>query len=404
MHLLQPEANALGVALVHVDHGLQTQSARWVLHCQSIAAHAAYPLHVLRVQVKNHGEGLEAAARKARYRAIAKHFEPSVLLLTAHHQDDQAETVLMKLLSGAGTRGSVGMAALKAHSGLLIARPLLGVTRGAIKDYAEAHALRWIEDPSNQNTDFRRNHLRALLPQLHGAFPDLSHTLSLFAEQAQQDRRVLEHAANAALARVQSLDPQVLRINDLRAESVDLQDWIVRAWLARMGVFQARHWRAALALALASSETGEVKLPAEQGSHTIRRFDQCLYFCAKGCEFKTPTQCWDGKSSCEIFDEQHKIIGQLHFSGDYVPAQSWHWIVSQRTGGERLLLPGAAHHTTLKTLFQHLRVPPWQRNSMILLRFSDTNELAWVGGIAASARFHALCAKQNIRLHLTVDA
>lgn len=401
LHLLQAYASQLGVELIHVDHGMQPQSATWAQHCQMIAGHAGIPLHGLKVKVRNQGEGLEAAARKARYHAIAQHFEQPVLLLTAHHQDDQAETVLLKLFSGAGTRGSVGMSPLKAHSGLLIARPLLGLTRDTLHAYAQEHALKWIEDPSNQNSDFRRNHLRAVLPQLKSAFPDLSHTLSLFAEQAQADRSLLEQLAIAGLARVQALDPQVLQIDALLAEETALQSWIVRAWLGGLGQFHARHWRAALALALAQSDTGTVKLPAELGGHAIRRFDRCLYFCPSESELKLKAQTWDGENQFDILTEQNRIIGRLHFSGAYEKPKSWHWIVSQRTGGERIHLPGKTHHTTLKSLFQQLRIPPWQRSTMILLHFSDTQELAWVGGIAASERFHALSTTQKFRLHFT---
>lgn len=397
-HLLHTHATELKLELIHVNHGMQAQSASWAAHCQAIAAQLGIPIHLVSVTVRNQGEGLEAAARKARYQAIKAHFDQPVLLLTAHHQDDQAETVLLKVLSGAGTRGSVGMAAVKAHSGLQIGRPLLAYRRESLQRYAVQEHLHWIEDPSNQSLDYRRNQLRALLPQLKAAFPDLPHTLSLFAEQAQTDRLMLEQLAHAGLARVQSLDPQVLRIADLRAEAPELQPWILRAWLASFGVFHARHWRAAHMLALADSDTGEVKLPAELGGHCIRRFDFCLYFCLSALEFSMPTLHWDGTEAKEIYNLHKKFIGKLTFSGGYQAQSGWHWIVSQRTGGERLKLPGAKHHTSLKSLFQQLRIPPWQRNSMILLHFSDTNELAWVGGIAASERFHALCRRLNCRL------
>lgn len=404
LHLLQPQAHALQLELVHIDHGLQAQSQHWSQHCRAIATAAGLVIHVLSVRVCNQGEGLEAAARKARYQAIGAHFEQPVLLLTAHHQDDQAETVLMKLLSGAGTRGAVGMKLLTRHTGLVIARPLLAHSRAALQNYAAQHGLHWIEDPSNQNTDFRRNHLRALLPQLKTAFPDLAHTLSLFAEQAQTDRVLLENLAQAGLARVQSLDPRVLRIADLRAEAPELQTWVVRAWLATFGVFHARHWRAAHALALADSDAGALKLPKEMGGHSIRRFDHCLYFCPKPSEFSLPSSSWHGSEPYEIHNDLGQCVGRLAFSASYRPSRDWHWIVSQRTGGERLRLPGAKHHTSLKSLFQQLRIPPWQRNSMILLHFSDTMELAWVGGIAASERFHAFCAGLNCRLHFNASA
>ncbi|MCL5802079.1 MAG: tRNA lysidine(34) synthetase TilS, partial [Gammaproteobacteria bacterium] len=146
---------------VHVDHGLQPNSAQWVKHCEEVCAELQIPLHSLQIKIKlEQGESLEAAARDARYQAIAVLIEDGDALLTAHHQDDQAETVLLQLLRGAGPAGLAGMPECSAFSKGLHVRPLLNFTQAQLRIYAETHHLAWVEDHSNRDLRFDRNYLR----------------------------------------------------------------------------------------------------------------------------------------------------------------------------------------------------------------------------------------------------
>ena len=409
LHALS-QLETFNIEAIHIEHGLHPDSASWAAHCIKFASQLGIHATHLTVEVKN-GNGLEDAARRARYLAIATHTGPDVLLLTAHHQADQAETVLMKLLSGAGPRGGVGMQALSERPEFLLARPLLGIAKAHIIAYAKQHGLRWIEDPSNQSPQFRRNRIRQLMPELHAIYPDADLTLSKHAEQAGNDRALLERQASQALARCQSLDPAVLRLTPLAAETLTLQPWIVRAWLAALGVHAPALVNASLALANASAEYGEVKTRSKstliEGSGSpiandiVRRFDSCLYYeQQKGTETAlkqiAPTR-WHAHTPLQLGN-----LGTLQFDVMTAVSESI-WLVTQRQGGERIQLParqqhGKPHRHALKDILQQLRVPPWQRNRLIVMLFPDNSEVACVVGICASARFQDWLNKHATRL------
>src|SRR5918995_5775614 len=132
------------VSAIHVHHGLSPNADRWAAFCRRLCKRWGVPLTVRRVKVAKGGKGLEAAAREARYQVFSKVKEDCLVL--AHHLDDQAETVLMNLLRGAGRRGASGMPRESQFRGKTVLRPLLDVPRAAIVAYAREHDLEWIED------------------------------------------------------------------------------------------------------------------------------------------------------------------------------------------------------------------------------------------------------------------
>src|SRR3954468_19896392 len=143
------------VSAIHVHHGLSANADAWTKFCRRLCKRWNVPLTVRRVKVKPSGRGLEAAAREASYRAFGR--EKADVIALAHHLDDQAETVLMNLLRGAGVRGASGMAPLTRFQGKLIARPLLDVPRKKLEDHARRHGLEWIEDETNADDTLTRN-------------------------------------------------------------------------------------------------------------------------------------------------------------------------------------------------------------------------------------------------------
>ena len=151
-----------GLRLVHVDHGLQAASGEWARHCASVARRLRVPFVALSANVqRKRGESPEAAAREARYALLAKAMKPGEVLVTAQHRDDQVETLLLQLFRGAGVAGLAAMPAIAPFGPGRIARPLLGTSRAELEAYAKVHRLRWVEDPTNMETQFARNFLRA---------------------------------------------------------------------------------------------------------------------------------------------------------------------------------------------------------------------------------------------------
>src|SRR6187399_3693926 len=180
-HLLVKQRRKLGgLRLLHVDHGLQPASAEWSRHCARMARTWRVPFVSLRARIEHQkGESPEAAARDARYELLASAMQPGEVLVTAQHRDDQAETLLLQLLRGAGVSGLAGMPSVAAFGAGLIARPLLHVSRAEIESAARKAHLRWIEDPSNADTRYSRNFVRQrLMPLIREHWPGADKALT----------------------------------------------------------------------------------------------------------------------------------------------------------------------------------------------------------------------------------
>ena len=161
------------LAAVHVDHQLQAESSNWAQHCRRVAESIGIDCAVLAVDAAAQpGDSPEAAARAARYKAWADFVAPDQLLVTAHHADDQLETLLLRLLRGAGVRGMSGIRTAYSGEALRVHRPLLSLTRADLALVAADWRLSWIDDPSNDDQRFDRNFVRAsVLPAMTARWP-----------------------------------------------------------------------------------------------------------------------------------------------------------------------------------------------------------------------------------------
>ena len=228
----------LRLVAVHIDHGLAAQSGAWSQHCSAVcqALEVAFVLESVQVQGGS-GEGTEAAARRARYAALARHVGPGEVLLTAHHQDDQAETLLLQLLRGAGVQGLAGMREAMGFAAGRHLRPLLGFSRAALRHYADSAGLQWIEDPSNADVGYRRNLLRHdVLPLLTQQWPQAAALLARAAQHAGEAALLLDELAAADLDRCRWRDTAtVLSVSALQALSPARQRNVLRYWLRVRG-------------------------------------------------------------------------------------------------------------------------------------------------------------------------
>jgi len=181
----------------HVDHGLHPDSARWSVHCAEVAAELGVEHVSVRVAVDRAApSGLEAAARTARYRALADLMSLGEVLLTAHHGDDQLETLLLRLVRGTGVRGLRGIRDHEPFGAGRLARPLLGCTRAEILAQARAWNLRWLEDPANASLEHDRNFLRAtVVPRLVERWSAAARSAQRLAEQMADAERILDEVA-----------------------------------------------------------------------------------------------------------------------------------------------------------------------------------------------------------------
>jgi tRNA(Ile)-lysidine synthase len=193
---------------LHVDHALHPDSAAWDAHCAAFSAALGVPYRSARVEVdRSLGIGLEAAAREARYAALAELLEPGEILLTAHHADDVLETIMHRIVRGTGIRGLRGVLPRARLGRGFVVRPLLGFERAELRVVAERWGIGWLEDPSNRSLDYDRNYLRAeVLPALKRRWPRACQAAARLAAAAGDAEEILEAAAAADLARAGSTE------------------------------------------------------------------------------------------------------------------------------------------------------------------------------------------------------
>jgi tRNA(Ile)-lysidine synthase len=225
---------ALTVRAVHVDHHLQPASARWSAHCRRMARRLGFALQVRNIQVAcARGESLEAAARQARYAALAAALREGEVLLTAHHADDQLETVLLQLLRGAGIAGIAAMPAVAPFARTVLVRPLLERAGAELRDWLRGQGIPWVEDDSNADERLERNYLRArVLPPVRARWPGAAASVARTARHAAEAQRLLAAlgAADAAQAAVGSaLSAPVLRRLSVERRRNALRHWISTA-------------------------------------------------------------------------------------------------------------------------------------------------------------------------------
>ncbi len=255
LHLLAQLARSEALpalSALHVHHGLQAAADGWPAHCQVVCRSLGIPLRVERVQVAV-GGSIEQAARDARYRAFQANLGEGQVLLTAQHLDDQAETLLFRLLRGAGLRGLAAMPASRPLGGGRLCRPLLGVSRAELEAYAQTHRLDWVEDPSNQDPRFSRNYLRReIMPRLASHWPQavagmarcaahLREAEDLLAELAAIDLRACRQPSE--LDWPDWLDLPRIALEPLRRLSAARQRNLLRAWLGQLTRLpDSDHW------------------------------------------------------------------------------------------------------------------------------------------------------------------
>ena len=191
------------VRALHVDHGLRPAAKEWARHCRSLARRVHVPLKVLTTRVeRGRGESLEAAAREARYRLLASALEPGEVLLTAHHSDDQLETVLLQLFRGSGLPGLAGMPAQAPFAKGWLVRPLLSRSRAELENWAREKQLTWVDDDSNADDQLDRNYLRLhVLPRIRERWPGSATAVARSARHAAEAQTLLDALALADVDR-----------------------------------------------------------------------------------------------------------------------------------------------------------------------------------------------------------
>jgi tRNA(Ile)-lysidine synthase len=356
---------------LHIDHGLHAASAQWATAARSHARALRVPCEIVRVRVRRaRGESLEAVARHARYGALLARLGDGELLLTAHHQDDQLETLLLALLRGSGVRGLAAMAPCTAIGGARLMRPLLPVSRLQLERYARARGLAFSEDPSNADERFDRNYLRRqVLPRVRLRWPAAAVAGGRAAAHLAEAQALLDAAARHAVAA--AADGAALRASRLRLLPAAERRNALRYWLGERGLPLPDHRRLReMSGPLLAARADSAPLVRWQGGE-LRRFGDRLLAQAlpahtvparlpRAGSWNWRRQSWlplGPRGRLGMIADRH---GDVDLASLPCPLR-----IRFRRGGERLRTPHGS--VPLKDLLQQRGIAPWQRTQVPLL-------------------------------------
>lgn len=373
---------------IHINHRLHADADQWSRRCEQFAVDLCIDYVARNVEVDPADpRGLEAAARAARYAVLDTELRPGEWLLTAHHADDQLETVLLQLLRGGGPAGIAAMPARASFGAGWLVRPLLDFDRQALSAYANAHNLPCIDDPSNADRQRDRNYLRhEIVPRLKARWPAAAVTAGRAARHAAQAKQLLGDLAMLDLAQLAAVDAATLPIDATLALGRARAENVVRHWLAQR------------------------QLPVPD----TRRLDALLQQATDAAEDRAPritwpgaeARCWHGRIyAFAPLPEPHPLpdrwrgeplslgagLGELQAASAnnglraevFVDGVDVRW----RYGGERIRPAGQRHHRELKALLREAGIPPWLRDRIPLLWVGD--KLAAVADLWVADEFAA---------------
>lgn len=406
LHSLAALRESFGVQLLalHVDHGLQDESRAWSELCASRAADLGVEYRVLQVAVDSgSGQGTEAAARESRYAAFRAETQHGDWLLSAHHKDDQAETLLLNLLRGSGPAGLAGIGEVQPFGSAWLVRPLLSYSRDELRQYAVAHDLEWIDDPSNEDRSFDRNYLRhEVFPVLQARWPDASSRLRQSALLASEAALLLDQLADSDLRSLGARADR-LSVSGLRALEEERQRNLLRYTVRELGLPPAP------ATALHSIVTN--LLPARKDAQPIVQWDGAEVRRYRDQVYLFPQSAGSGPGHTSPFAAGHVVLGpglgllRLDSGAD----QGLSKVVVEaglevrwREGGEQIKPAGQAHTKKLKKLLQEEGIVPWMRDRLPLVYANDRLVAVadlWVADEAASSPGTAIHWDDRPALH-----
>jgi tRNA(Ile)-lysidine synthase len=394
LHLAHQYAKDNGVALhaFHIHHGLSHNADQWLDHCRQACHSLDVAFEARRVVLaRREDSGTEEAARNARYAALGalcvEHHVP--LLLTAHHLDDQAETVLLQLLRGSGVAGMSGMdnanraPDMLGSAGLIVARPLLALSRAELEEYASRHGVAYVEDESNRDPRYARNALRhQVMPALATCFPGFQQRFARTAHHAQAAQRLLIEMAAQDFEICRSGD--ALDVNQLRLLSADRTDNLLRYWFGSRGMrMPSTAWLHEMRTQLLEAKA-DAQLCVTHADCHIRRHRDRVFITPRRDEEYSEVEpvnfTWNGEACLDFPTFHGKLCFDVDESGiaaDWLHGRSC--TIHYRQGGERLK-PAANRPTkSLKYHYQAMDIPAWERERLPLV--SSGGKLLFAAGL-----------------------
>ena len=378
--------------VMHVNHGWHVDSIKWANICQETCAKLGIYCEILPVDAHpKSGESPEAYAREARYGAMAKRIPIGDYLLTGHHRNDQAETLLLQLLRGAGLKGLASMPFCQTFAKAYLIRPLLDFTRTELYEYAQKHQLTWVEDDSNMDLRFNRNFIRhQILPLIQQRWPQADKTIARAAANLAEGHSLLDEIAHQDWVVVQGSAPNILTISSLLKLSAMRRRNILRYWLKQLH-FSLPSQKQLQQIEILLKSRMDASPQVNWGKVQLRRYRDYIYALNIGENekiFEIEFIIWKLDQIVTL-----PTLGQLKSKQvlgaglNYSLFKDKQVYVTFRQGGERFYASNHQGSHPLKKLFQEWSVPPWQRNKVPLIYYQE--ELIAVVGYDIDPRFAA---------------
>jgi tRNA(Ile)-lysidine synthase len=387
-----PSSPALSA--IHVDHGIHADAPAWAEHCRRYCAALGVPLRVRSLRIaRAPGQSLEEIARAARWSVWEELLARDEQLWLAQHRDDQAETLLLALLRGAGIQGLAGIPPWRTLGAGLAGRPWLDCAAALIDAYAEAHGLDWIEDPSNQNTAFDRNLLRQrILPALRERWPAATTTIARSAGHCAEAASLLADASAHWLAAARGRAPGTLSIKALQALSSAQRHAVLRHWLARQGFRMPSQRRLARVSEMLDARADAAPLLTWAGCE-LRRYRDGLFALAPLPAPPALDLTWNPAQPLDLGGHLGELsLPTTALHGALEPAP---WRVRFGVTGLRCRPRREGPSRRLKALFQQQGVPAWLRPYVPLV-FAGERLIAVAGVALCDERLPALRWRQGL--------
>lgn len=368
LHALIKQRDNLGASIraVHFHHGLHPDADTWSAHCRAFCDQHEVPLTIQWLDIAAITDSnIEETARNARYQVLTELLAEGQIYLTAHHADDQAETVFLNLMRGSGAEGLAGIPKLRRLGSGWVARPLLNWTRGALVEYLESNGIHWMEDPSNSDDAFDRNFLRnRVFPLIESRWPGLTGRLNRSARIARSTSDALGEFINQACADI-IRNPHRLPTVSLLALKPAMQTLVFRHWLRQQEIPPPPESRL---LEFLSQLEGSPLNQAEVcwRDWRVRHHDGHLWLQDRSLQWRCPDVQWKTGSQATLGAVFGRV--ELQPSGTEAPDG---WEVDARRQGAGIRLNPRASRRPLKDCFRQAGIPPWLRESIPILYWDD---------------------------------
>ena len=381
------ECKNISLSLIHVDHGLSPSSLEWGIHCKEIASLYNLKCSVVRVtSLRKAKQSEEAWARNARYEILERHVDANSILLTAHHKNDQVETIIHHAMSGAGPHGLKGMRHVRSFGQGSLVRPLLNFSAEFIKEYALEKKLKWVEDSSNFSDKYLRNNIRKTgLPALEKIYPS---ALEGIYRVGLRQLEIVDGLNQIFDPKIKEcvISEGIYSVKIFKFFPESLHGFLVKRLLEQIDFPVPRESHVLAILGILNS-TGKRSPVVRWGGVEVRLYRSQMYLMRELPVSTCPSLGWTGLSVSMPWGELEveKNTGREVLDPNKISHQPIK--ICFRKGGEKFQPARSAFHHDLKKLFQQWNVPPWERAFVPIIKNGD--EIVAVCGYGISRKYLA---------------